>query len=215
MASSYLIKELFYSLQGEGFHTGRAAVFCRFTGCNLWNGLETGRATAACRFCDTDFVGTDGSHGGRYQAQALAAQMRRLWQAMDTETTPFCVLTGGEPALQFDEPLRVALKAEGFEIAIETNGTLPLQATPDWICVSPKGNNPLVITQGNELKLIYPQPDHPVDPATFVSLNFDHFYLQPLDDPQGVSHYPLIVDYCLKHPRWKISLQTHKWLQIP
>jgi 7-carboxy-7-deazaguanine synthase (Cx14CxxC type) len=209
----YLIKELFYSLQGEGFYSGRPAIFCRFTGCNLWNGLESGRATATCRFCDTDFMGTDGAFGGKYSAQALAKQMRQLWTA-EEDSSLFCVLTGGEPALQFDEALRDALHQEGFEIAIETNGTLPLKAQPDWLCVSPKGNNSLRLTEGDELKLIYPQPEHPIDPADFVSLNFAHFYLQPLDE-QGKDHRHSVVDYCLTHPRWKLSLQTHKLLNIP
>lgn len=210
--ASYWVKELFYSLQGEGFHSGRPAIFCRFTGCNLWNGLESSRADAACRFCDTDFVGTDGAFGGRYSAQDLAEQMAQLWTAEDRSTL-FCVLTGGEPALQFDTALQTALHAQGFEIAIETNGTLPLKAQPDWICVSPKGHQAVQVTQGNELKLVYPQPDHPIDPSRFEPLAFEHFYLQPVD-VQGKSYQQQTVDYCLAHPRWKLSLQSHKVLNI-
>jgi 7-carboxy-7-deazaguanine synthase len=209
---AYLVKEIFYSLQGEGAQTGRPAVFCRFSGCNLWNGLETGRATAECRFCDTDFVGTNGAFGGKYTALALAEQMRRLWTG-DEVSPLFCVLTGGEPALQFDEALKTALHAQGFEIAMETNGTIALKAQPDWVCVSPKGKIPLQVTSGQELKLIYPQPDHPVDPAQFTEFAFDHFYLQPLD-AEGCDHKAQAVAYCLAHPRWKLSLQTHKLLGI-
>jgi 7-carboxy-7-deazaguanine synthase len=209
---AYTIKEIFYSLQGEGVHTGRPAIFCRFTGCNLWNGLETSRASADCRFCDTDFIGTNGKLGGKYSANELAAQMVALWPQNSTQN-PFCVLTGGEPAIQFDEALKTALHALNFEIAIETNGTLPLKAQPDWVCVSPKGQNKLALTTGNELKLIYPQPMHEAPPESFSDLLFTHFYLQPID---GLTkdYRADCISYCLAHPQWKLSLQTHKLLGI-
>ncbi len=209
---AYNIKEIFYSLQGEGAHTGRPAIFCRFSGCNLWNGLESSRNTADCRFCDTDFIGTDGKLGGKYSATELAAQMHALWPQESTQK-PFCVLTGGEPAMQFDETLKTALHALNFEIAIETNGTLALKAQPDWICVSPKGQKQLVITTGDELKLIYPQPMHEVPPENLAHLNFKHFYLQPIDG-LAQDYRADCVAYCLANPQWKLSLQTHKLLGI-
>jgi 7-carboxy-7-deazaguanine synthase (Cx14CxxC type) len=210
---AYRVKEVFYSLQGEGAHAGRPAVFCRFSGCNLWNGQEESRVVADCQFCDTDFMGIDGQQGGYFStADALATHLRSQWP-VGVSQHPFCVLTGGEPALQFDQILANALHALDFEIAIETNGTLPLKARADWVCVSPKGHTTLVITQGDELKLVWPQPMHPVDPIDYEVLSFKHFYLQPIDGL--VRDYRAdCVAYCLAHPQWKLSLQTHKLLGI-
>lgn len=209
---AYTVKEIFYTLQGEGQHAGRPAIFCRFTGCNLWNGLESGRASASCQFCDTDFVGTDGHLGGKYTAQALAQTIVDLWPS-HSATPPFCVLTGGEPALQFDQALADALHALNVEIAMETNGTVELQAQPDWLCVSPKADTNIIITQGDELKLVWPQPMYPVDPSNFTTLNFQHFYLQPIDG-LVTNHTQDCINYCKAHPQWKLSLQTHKLLGI-
>ncbi len=209
---AYTVKEIFYTLQGEGVHTGRPAIFCRFTGCNLWNGLESGRAGASCQFCDTDFVGTDGNLGGKYTAEALAQTILSLWPK-DSTRTPFCVLTGGEPAMQFDQPLADALHALNIVIAMETNGTISLQTQPDWLCVSPKADTRLLITSGDELKLVWPQPMHPVDPADFIHLHFRHFYLQPIDGLAS-NYTQACIDYCKAHPQWKLSLQTHKILGI-
>lgn len=207
----YKVKEIFYTLQGEGAYSGRAAVFCRFSGCNLWSGREQDRANARCDFCDTDFIGTDGPGGGRFhQADALAEQIQRTWPG--SEGKPLVVMTGGEPALQLDEALITALHQRGFEIAIETNGTKALPAGIDWICVSPKSNNPLVITQGDELKLVYPQASAP--PEHFAQLDFSHFYLQPIDHPDHPHAQQACVDYCLRHPQWRLSLQSHKILGI-
>jgi len=214
----YHVKEAFYTLQGEGGQAGRASVFCRFSGCNLWSGREADRAAAACRFCDTDFVGTDGQNGGRFSdATALADYLTALWPDQDglngRAATPYVVFTGGEPLLQLDEALIAAMHARGFEVAVETNGTLPAPAGIDWLCVSPKGDNALAINSGNELKLVFPQADAP--PARFARLNFDHFFLQPMDtgpanladDEDAVA---ASVAYCLAHPQWRLSLQTHK-----
>lgn len=209
---AYKVKEVFYSLQGEGAHAGRPAIFCRFTGCNLWNGLEKDRETADCQFCDTDFVGTDGQRGGRYSALELAALMHALWPK-DSSVVPFCVLTGGEPAMQFDDALRQALKVFGFEIAIETNGTMLLKAQADWVCVSPKGVNALQLRQGNELKLVWPQPMHPVDPADYVGMSFDYYFLQPIDGLAS-DYTRACLEYCLSHPQWRLGLQLHKQLGI-
>jgi 7-carboxy-7-deazaguanine synthase len=204
---TYSVKEIFYSLQGEGRNAGRPAVFCRFAGCNLWNGREQDRATAACNFCDTDFVGTDGEGGGRFStAAALAGAVATAWGGGGERR--FVVLTGGEPLLQVDEPLLRALHATGFEIAVETNGSLAVPPGIDWITVSPKGAVPLAQTTGDELKLVYPQAG--VDPARFEDLRFEHFFLQPLDGPQRASSTAAAIDYCLRHPRWRLSLQTHK-----
>lgn len=209
---AYSVKEIFYTLQGEGRHAGRAAIFCRFSGCNLWNGLESSRQDAACQFCDTDFVGTDGHLGGKYTAEALADIIVSLWPP-NSNTAPFCVLTGGEPAMQFDEQLKQALHAKNIEIAMESNGTLPLKAQPDWLCVSPKGNNKLVVTRGDELKLVWPQPMHPVTPQDYAHLDFNYFYLQPIDGL--VKNYEAAcVAYCKAHPQWRLSLQIHKLLGI-
>jgi 7-carboxy-7-deazaguanine synthase (Cx14CxxC type) len=204
---SYAVKEIFYTLQGEGALTGRPAVFCRFAGCNLWSGREEDRATAACTFCDTDFVGMDGSEGGRYpDAEALAAKVAALWPA--AQGARFVVCTGGEPLLQLDPPLIEALRARGFEIAIETNGTLPLPAGLDWVCVSPKDDNPLVVTSGDELKVVVPQDG--LDPLAFSGLDFRRFSVQPMDGPDRARNTEIAIQFCLKHPRWQLSLQTHK-----
>lgn len=203
----YSVKEIFYTLQGEGGQTGRAAVFCRFTGCNLWSGREQHRAQAICRFCDTDFVGV-GPDGGKFAtAPALAERIAATWPA-GAGGVPYVVCTGGEPLLQLDHALIDALHARGFEVAVETNGTLPAPAGIDWICVSPKAGAPLAQTSGNELKLVYPQAG--LAPETFDTLAFDHWYLQPLDDAGRQDNLRAALDYCLAHPRWRLSLQTHK-----
>ena len=208
---TYAIKEIFYSLQGEGRHAGRPAVFCRFTGCNLWNGRERDRATAACNFCDTDFVGVNGEGGGRFgDALSLAKAIEQMWG--DGRHHRFAVLTGGEPLLQVDDNFLSALHELGFEIAIETNGSLRVPSEIDWITVSPKGSTPLAQTTGDELKLVFPQKG--VDPAKFESLAFKHFLLQPLDGPERVSNTAAAIAYCLQRPRWCLSLQTHKFMGI-
>lgn len=208
----YTVYEIFYTLQGEGAQSGRAAVFCRFAGCNLWSGREQDRAQAICDFCDTEFVGTGGRNGGKYaSAAALAATIRTLWPS-DQEGTPYVVCTGGEPALQLDDALIEALHDAGFEIAIETNGTRPLPAGIDWICVSPKADAELVVRAGNELKLVYPQAK--AAPERFAGLAFEHFYLQPMDGPLQREYTQRCIRYCLEHPQWKLSLQTHKLIGI-
>jgi len=210
---SYAVKEIFYTLQGEGANTGRPAVFCRLAGCNLWSGLERDRAIAVCRFCDTDFVGTDGAGGGRFVSpEALAARVAAAWPSAQAGSR-FVVCTGGEPLLQLDAPLVDALHAEGFTIAIETNGTQPGLAGLDWVCVSPKAGAELVLQRGDELKLIFPQAG--IDPADFEHLPFTHFFLQPMDGPDRQRNTERAVQYCLAHPRWRLSLQTHKLLGIP
>jgi len=210
---SYAVKEIFYTLQGEGANTGRPAVFCRFAGCNLWSGHERDRATAVCRFCDTDFVGTDGLGGGRFaSAGALAKAVAAAWPQTESGAR-FVVCTGGEPLLQLDAPLVATLHAEGFEIAIETNGTQPGLDGIDWVCVSPKAGAELVLQRGDELKLIFPQPG--LDPARFEHLPFSHFFVQPMDGPDRLRNTELAIRYCLEHPRWRLSLQTHKLLGIP
>ncbi|HWJ99203.1 MAG TPA: 7-carboxy-7-deazaguanine synthase [Xanthobacteraceae bacterium] len=207
----YAVKEIFLTLQGEGVHTGRPAVFCRFAGCNLWSGREQDRAEAVCQFCDTDFVGTDGTKGGKYKdAEALADAIAGEWGAEPENR--FTVLTGGEPLLQVDEPLLAALHARGFEVAVETNGTLEPPAGLDWICVSPKAGSELKLKTGNELKLVYPQEG--AKPEDFVSLAFHHFLLQPMDGPDAVENTRRAIEYCLKHPQWNLSLQTHKIMGI-
>jgi 7-carboxy-7-deazaguanine synthase len=211
---TYSVKEMFYTLQGEGMQAGRPAVFCRFSGCNLWSGLERDRASAVCRFCDTDFVGTDGSGGGKFTTpESLAEAVASHWPSDAAGGKPFVVCTGGEPLLQLDAPLISALRAKGFEIAVETNGTQPAPPGLDWICVSPKAAAPLALTSGDELKLVYPQSD--ALPEAFESLSFRHFLLQPMDGPDRERNTRLALDYCLAHPRWRLSLQTHKILQIP
>jgi 7-carboxy-7-deazaguanine synthase (Cx14CxxC type) len=208
---AYAVKEIFLTLQGEGAHAGRAAVFCRFAGCNLWTGREADRASAQCRFCDTDFVGTDGTRGGSYRsAPALGDAVEAEWGA--SREHRFVVLTGGEPLLQVDEPLLASLHARGFAIAVETNGTLDLPVGFDWICVSPKAGTELKVQSGHELKLVYPQPAAP--PERFAALAFERFSLQPMDGPDLAGNTARAIDYCLRHPQWRLSLQTHKSLGI-
>lgn len=213
---TYAVKEMFYTLQGEGAQAGRAAVFCRFAGCNLWSGREQDREKAVCSFCDTDFVGTDGQGGGKFaSADALAEAIDAQWpkDADGRKTgTPYVVCTGGEPLLQLDGPLITALKALGFEIAVETNGTQPAPEGLDWICVSPKADADLVLTRGNELKLVYPQPL--ALPERFADLDFDHFFLQPMDSILQKQNTREAVAYCLAHPQWKLSIQMHKVVGI-
>ena len=209
---SYSIKEIFYTLQGEGSHAGRPAVFCRFAGCNLWSGREIDRAEAACTFCDTDFVGTDGERGGKYAAEELVGVIDSLWP-LSHPASKFVVFTGGEPLLQLDTPLIEQMHARGFEIAIETNGTLTVPPGIDWICVSPKGTSELVVSRGHELKVVVPQAGQSL--ADFESLAFEHFYLQPMDGPEREANTRLAIELCLSNPKWKLSLQTHKLLQIP
>ena len=210
----YAVKEIYYTLQGEGAQAGRPAVFCRFAGCNLWSGREADRADAICTFCDTDFVGTDGPGGGRFEtANDLARACRKNWRG-NSGTPPFAVLTGGEPMLQVDEALVAALHGASFEVAIETNGTLPVLDTIDWVCVSPKPGLPLRQRSGDELKLVYPQDA--LLPEALLGLDFEHFLLQPLDDGYPASpNLQAAIDYCLAHPRWRLSLQTHKLLGLP
>jgi 7-carboxy-7-deazaguanine synthase len=209
---SYAVKEIFLTLQGEGGQAGRAAVFCRFSGCNLWSGREQDRADAVCRFCDTDFVGMDGEGGGRFATpQALAQAVAARWRGERERRLVVC--TGGEPLLQLDAPLIDALHAEGFAIAVETNGSIAAPPGIDWICVSPKADAPLAQTSGQELKLVYPQDG--VDPARFETLAFERFFLQPMDGPQREAATRAAVAYCLDHPRWRLSMQTHKYLGIP
>ncbi len=209
---SYAVKELFKTLQGEGGQAGRAAVFCRFTGCNLWSGLERDRATAACQFCDTDFVGMDGEGGGRFaSADDLAKSIAATWGS--GRERRYVVFTGGEPLLQLDVGLIAAVHAAGFEIAVETNGTILAPPGIDWICVSPKAGTPLLQTSGQELKLVYPQQGPP--PGDFEALDFQHFFLQPMDGPEPAANTRAAIAYCLAHPRWRISLQTHKLMGIP
>jgi 7-carboxy-7-deazaguanine synthase (Cx14CxxC type) len=207
----YQVKEVFLTLQGEGFHSGRAAVFLRFTGCNLWSGREQDRQQATCQFCDTDFVGTNGTLGGKFaSASDLASVVSRCWhsEAAYSEGIPFVVCTGGEPLLQLDAELIAALHAAGFEVAIETNGTLAVPEAVDWICCSPKAGSELIVTSGHELKLVYPQPA--LEPDALAELPFDHFYLQPMDGPKLSQNTALAIAYCRQHPRWKLSLQMHK-----
>jgi 7-carboxy-7-deazaguanine synthase len=206
----YTVKEIFYTLQGEGAHAGRPAVFCRFAGCNLWTGREQDRHSATCTFCDTDFVGT-GPDGGKFAtAQELAAAVAARWPSNDAR--PFVVCTGGEPLLQLDSEAVDALHARGFEIAVESNGTQPAPAGIDWICVSPKADTDLVLQSGNELKLVFPQEKAP--PDKFADLSFDNFFLQPMDGPDIERNTRLALEYCLAHPRWRLSLQTHKLMGI-
>ena len=219
---TYTVKEIFYTLQGEGAQTGRAAVFCRFSGCNLWSGREEDRSRAVCQFCDTDFVGT-GPDGGKFRsAPALADAIDRCWGGGQLASgsigknasggggaaKKYVVCTGGEPLLQLDERLIGELHARGFEVAVETNGTRPAPPSLDWVCVSPKAGAPLVQTTGSELKLVYPQENAP--PEKFEHLDFRHFFLQPMDGPETARNTELAIDYCLRHPRWRLSIQTHK-----
>lgn len=207
----YSIKEIFYSIQGEGFYSGRPAVFCRFSGCNLWSGKEEDRKDAFCSFCDTDFIGTDGTDGGFYEnADLLIRKILRYWPPSDGRR--FVVCTGGEPLLQIDDALIDALHEENFEIAVETNGTIAAPAGIDWVCVSPKAHTELVQTGGDELKLVYPQAG--VEPEQYASLNFRHFFLQPMDGPGGEDATRQALEYALTHPQWRISLQLHKILGV-
>lgn len=207
------MKEIFYTLQGEGTNTGRAAVFCRFAGCNLWSGRAVGRKRAICQFCDTDFVGTDGPGGGLFRsAGALADAVAAAWRG-GAPARRFVVCTGGEPLLQLDEPAIKALHELDFEIAIETNGTRPVPEGVDWVCVSPKAGTSLVVAHGDELKLVYPQPG--AEPERFERLSFPRLLLQPMDGPEQAANTAAAVGYCLAHPQWKLSLQTHKYLGIP
>lgn len=211
---SYAVKEIFFTLQGEGAHTGRAAVFCRFSGCNLWSGRERDRAAAVCRFCDTDFVGVDGPGGGKFDSpEALAAAVAEKWPATGASGKRFVVCTGGEPLLQLDSALIRAFHTRDFEIAVETNGTVEAPAGLDWICVSPKAGSKLVQRAGNELKLVYPQAG--ADPQSFETLAFKHFFLQPMDGPDRARNTEQAVRFCMDHPLWRLSLQTHKLLGIP
>jgi 7-carboxy-7-deazaguanine synthase len=208
---SYAVKEIFYTLQGEGANAGRAAVFCRFAGCNLWTGREEDRTDAVCKFCDTDFVGTDGPGGGKFATpDALAAAVAACWPGGGK---PFVVITGGEPLLQLDPPLLDALHQRGFEVAVETNGTLAPPAGIDWLCLSPKADSEVVIRGGDELKLVYPQEGGA--PERYRHLDFRHFFLQPMDGPDRARNTRLALEYCLQHPEWRLSLQTHKILGIP
>ncbi len=207
---TYAVKEMFFTLQGEGARTGRPAVFVRFAGCNLWSGREQDRAAAVCKFCDTQFVGVDGDGGGKFETpRALADAAAALWPGGGA---PYVVCTGGEPLLQLDAPLIAALRATGFEVAVETNGTIPAPPGIDWICVSPKANADLVQRRGNELKLVYPQAG--AEPARYAECAFDLFFLQPMDSPDRDANTRAAVDYCLAHPRWRLSLQTHKLLGL-
>jgi 7-carboxy-7-deazaguanine synthase len=220
---TYTVKEIFYTLQGEGAQSGRAAVFCRFSGCNLWSGREEDRSRAVCQFCDTDFVGI-GPDGGRFSsATELADAIDRCWAGRRDDPVPaqirgagagrkYVVCTGGEPLLQVDDDLIAALHERGFEVAVETNGTKPAPASLDWICVSPKAGAPFVQTSGNELKLVYPQAEAP--PEKFEQLDFEHFFLQPMDGPATALNTERAIEYCLAHPRWRLSIQTHKLVGI-
>ncbi len=211
---SYAVKEIFYTLQGEGAQSGRPSVFCRFAGCNLWSGREQDRASATCKFCDTDFLGTGGQGGGNFSsAAALAAVIERKWPGSAEPGNRFVVCTGGEPLLQIDAALIDSLHDHDFEIAVETNGTIPAPPGLDWICVSPKAGAGFKQRSGDELKLIYPQPG--ADPGAFEALPFRHFFLQPMDGPSRDQNTSLALNYCLEHPRWRLSLQTHKLLGIP
>ncbi len=209
---TYSIKEIFYTLQGEGAHAGRPAVFCRFSGCNLWTGREQDRASAVCQFCDTDFVGTDGERGGKFATpQALAQEIDSLWPAGHGHK--YVVFTGGEPLLQLDAPLIAAMHAAGFTIAIETNGTIEVPAGVDWVCVSPKMGSTLVVGKGNEIKVVIPQKDQ--DLAAYEGLDFENFFVQPMDGPLAAFNTKLAIETCKRNPKWKLSLQTHKLLNIP
>lgn len=209
---NYKVKELFYTLQGEGFHAGRPAVFCRFTGCNLWSGREEDRENAVCQFCDTDFIGTDGENGGRYSAEELAKKVFELWPD-PKQGKPFVVCTGGEPLLQLDKSLVDAFHAIGLEIAVETNGTVDAPEGIDWLCVSPKADSKIILRKGHELKLVFPQLT--ALPDLFHDFDFDYYYLQPMDGPSAQENTKACLEYIFEHPKWSLSVQTHKWLNIP
>lgn len=212
---TYSVKDIYYTLQGEGAQTGRPAVFLRFAGCNLWSGREVHRQESVCRFCDTEFVGTDGPGGGKFEtADELAEAARRTWPQGRTGALPYVVCTGGEPLLQLDRAVIDALHDAGFEIGVESNGTLAAPDGIDWLCISPKGTAPVVQTAGNELKLVYPQIEPEAQPGSFGHMSFDHFFLQPLDSLEREANTRSAIDYCLSHPKWKLSLQTHKIIGI-
>ncbi len=212
---TYSVREIYYTLQGEGARTGQPAVFLRFAGCNLWSGREQHRAGAVCRFCDTAFVGTGGPGGGKFASAAdLAAAVANAWPARNAHRSRYVVCTGGEPLLQLDAAAIDALHSAGFEVGVETNGTIAAPPGIDWLCVSPKGSARLAQTSGDELKLVYPQSEEAAQPERFESLEFGHFYLQPLDDDRREANTRATIDYCLAHPRWRLSLQTHKLLGI-
>lgn len=215
---TYSVKEAYVTLQGEGAQTGRAAVFLRFAGCNLWSGLERDRHKAVCQFCDTDFVGTDGENGGKFEGPGvLADHVARLWadEAGAEAGEAYVVCTGGEPLLQLDGPLIEALHARGFKVGVETNGTVAAPAGLDWICVSPKANAALVQKHGDELKLVFPQDEAEAQPERFETLQFRHFFLQPKDDNRQAENTAAAAAYCMKHPKWRLSLQTHKLIGLP
>ena len=213
---TYSVREIYYTLQGEGARTGRAAVFLRFAGCNLWSGRERDRRTAVCRFCDTEFVGVNGPGGGKFAtAEALAAAVESAWPGADATSSRYVVCTGGEPLLQLDPAAIGALHDAGFEIGVETNGTILAPDGIDWLCVSPKAAAGLMQRQGQELKLVYPQREPEARPERFATLSFENFYLQPLDDEHKAANTRAALDYCLRHPQWKLSLQSHKLLGIP
>ena len=210
---TYTVKEIFYTMQGEGAQSGRPAVFCRFAGCNLWSGREKDRATAVCRFCDTDFVGIDGDNGGRFDtAESFATAVRAQWKSNDPTVKPLVVCTGGEPLLQLDTVAVKALQDLGFEVAVETNGTQSAPNNIDWICMSPKAGTKIVLTEGDELKLVFPQPD--LQPSSVEHLQFKNWFLQPMDGPDRDKNVQLTLQYCLAHPRWRLSLQMHKLVGI-
>lgn len=212
---TYSVKEMHYTLQGEGAHTGRPAVFLRFTGCNLWSGREQHRLSAVCQFCDTEFVGTDGPRGGKFKsAEELAMAVLEVWDAAAGEGRPYVVCTGGEPLLQLDAAAIAALHTSGFEIGVESNGTIVAPAGIDWLCISPKGVAAVAQTSGDELKLVYPQSENCAQPEQFAGLQFQHHYLQPMDGPDLAANTQRAIQYCLRHPRWKLSVQTHKYLGI-
>ncbi len=209
---TYSVKEIFYTLQGEGTHAGRASVFCRFAGCNLWSGQEKDRTSSICQFCDTEFVGTDGLGGGKFKTpESLANEISSHWSDKN-KGKPFVVFTGGEPLMQLDDPLIKAVHDAGFEIAVETNGTIEAPEGIDWLCVSPKSGSELVIKRGDELKFVFPQTG--VDPKNLLDLHFDHYLLQPMDSPEIADNTEAVINYCMEHPEWKLSLQTHKQLGI-
>jgi 7-carboxy-7-deazaguanine synthase (Cx14CxxC type) len=210
---AYTVKEIYYTIQGEGAQAGRAAVFLRFSGCNLWTGREEDRTMAICNFCDTDFLGVDGPGGGKFEtSRELALAVKAKWPD-ELRSDPLVVCTGGEPLLQLDADLVEELHAQGFAVAVETNGTLPPPLGIDWICVSPKAGTHLVVTSGDELKLVHPQPG--LEPSRFLALDFRHFFLQPLDGPSALHNRQLVTEYCLEHPQWRVSLQMHKILGLP
>jgi len=212
---TYSVKEIYYTLQGEGAQTGRPAVFLRFAGCNLWSGREQHRVEAICRFCDTEFVGTDGPGGGKFESPGeLASAVAAHWPGKTSASRPYVVCTGGEPLLQLDDAAIAALQESGFDVGVESNGTIAAPAGIDWLCISPKGNAPLRQRSGDELKLVYPQDEQDAQPERFTNFSFEHFFLQPLHDDKLAANTRSTIEYCLVHPQWKLSLQTHKIIGI-